>query len=39
MPKTILDPKTGCLRDHIIFIAIIRSVLEEQAKFILFGGK
>jgi hypothetical protein len=39
MPKSILDPKTGCLRDHMIFIEIIRSILEQQAKFILFGGK
>jgi hypothetical protein len=39
MPKSILDPKTGCLRDHMIFLAIIRSMMEQKAKFILFSGK
>lgn len=39
LPQSILDSKTGCLRDHMIFIAIIRSTLEQQAKFVLFSGK
>jgi len=32
MPQSILDQKTGCLRDHMIFLAIIRSMLEQQDK-------
>jgi len=39
MPKSILDPKTGCLRYHMIFLAIIRSMVDQQAKFILFSEK
>jgi len=32
MPKSIPDPKPGCLRYHMIFLAIIRSMLEQQDK-------
>ena len=32
MPKSILDQKPGCLRDHMIFLATIRSMLEQQDK-------
>lgn len=39
MPKSILDPKPGCLRDHMIFLAIIRNMLEQQEKCLLFSGK
>jgi len=32
IPKSIPDPQPGCLRYHMNFLAIIRSMLEQQEK-------